>query len=78
MCTVTDLANTKQLSFRRGDYNILDCGVRTGKTYWAINNLASFTRDGNLNRVLFMVDTTALKDQLLAEYSDSCAPADDL
>lgn len=78
MTTVTDLQTQKKLIFRRGDYNILDCGIRTGKTYWAINNLASFTRDGNLNRVLFMVDTTALKDQLLTEYSDSCAPADEL
>lgn len=76
--TVTDLQQQKKLVFRRGDYNILDCGVRTGKTYWAVNNLAAFTRDGNLNRILFMVDTTALKDQLLAEYGDSCTEADAL
>ena len=42
--TVTDLQEQQKLIFRRGDYNILDCGVRTGKTYWAINNLANFTR----------------------------------
>lgn len=76
--TVTDLQTQKKLIFRRGDYNILDCGIRTGKTYWAINNLAGFTRDGNLNRVLFLVDTTALKDQLVQEYGDSCVEADDM
>lgn len=76
--TVTDLQQQKKLTFRRGDYNILDCGIRTGKTYWAINNLAGFTRDGNLNRVLFLVDTTALKDQLITEYGDSCVDADDM
>ena len=76
--TVSDLQQQEKLVFRRGDYNILDCGIRTGKTYWAINNLAGFTRDGNLNRVLFLVDTTALKDQLLQEYGDSCVEADGL
>ena len=43
-----------------------------------MNNLASFTRDGNLNRVLYLVDTTALKDQLIQEYGDSCVEANDL
>lgn len=76
MQTVTDLANTNQLFFRRGAYNIIDCGVRTGKTYWAVNNLQQYTRDGQLNRVLYLVDTTALKDQILTSYSDTCADAD--
>lgn len=76
MTTVTDLAITKQLLFRRGTYNIIDCGTRTGKTYWAVNNLQDFTRDGHLNRVLYLVDTNALKDQILINYSDSCADAD--
>ena len=76
MTTVSDLQLQQKLIFRRGDYNILDCGIRTGKTYWAINNLAQFTRDGNLNRILFLTDTTALKDQLIQEYSDSCVEAD--
>lgn len=76
--TVTDLQEQNKLIFRRGDYNILDCGIRTGKTYWAINNLAQFTRDGNLNRILFLVDTTALKDQLVQEYGDSCIEADEM
>ena len=76
MTTVTDLAITKQLLFRRGVYNIIDCGIRTGKTYWAVNNLQEFTRDGHLNRVLYLVDTNALKDQILASYGDSCADAD--
>ena len=75
--TVSDLQEQKKLNFRRGDYNILDCGIRTGKTYWAINNLARFTRDGNLNRILFLVDTTALKDQIIHDYSDTCAEADE-
>ena len=39
MTTVTDLALDKKLFFRRGLYNIIDCGIRTGKTYWAVNNL---------------------------------------
>jgi len=76
--TVTDLQNQNKLIFRRGDYNILDCGIRTGKTYWAINNLVQFTRDGNLNRVLFLTDTAALKEHLLNEYFDSCTEGDDL
>lgn len=76
MTTVTDLYDTKQLIFRRGMYNIVDCGTRTGKTFWAINNLSSYTRDRGLNRVLFLVDTNALKDQILEQYSESCADAD--
>lgn len=75
--TVSDLQAQEKLVFRRGDYNILDCGIRTGKTYWAVNNLQQFTRDGNLNRVLFLTDTSALKDQLIQEYGDSCIEADD-
>ena len=39
MTTVTDLAEQQKLFFRRGVYNIIDCGIRTGKTYWAVNNL---------------------------------------
>lgn len=76
MDTVTDLALNKKLFFRRGLYNIIDCGTRTGKTYWAVNNLQEFTRDGQLNRVLYLVDTNALKDQILNEYSETCADAD--
>lgn len=76
MTTVTDLAKTNQLFFRRGVYNIIDCGIRTGKTYWAVNNLQEYTRDGALNRVLYLVDTNALKDQILESYSDTCADAD--
>lgn len=76
MTTVSDLQKQEKLIFRRGDYNILDCGIRTGKTYWAINNLAGFTRDGNLNRILFLTDTTALKEQLIHDYGDSCVEAD--
>ena len=75
---VSDLDIQNKLIFRRGDYNILDCGVRTGKTYWAINNLVRFTRDGKPNRILFLVDTTALKDSIIAAYSDSCTDADTL
>lgn len=75
--TVTDLENQKKLNFRRGDYNILDCGIRTGKTFWAINNLVKFTRDNDLRRILFLVDTNALKNNILAEYGDTCADADE-
>lgn len=74
--TVSDLQLQNKLVFRRGDYNILDCGVRTGKTYWAVNNLQQFTRDGQLNRILFLVDTTALKDSIIEQYSDNCTNAD--
>ena len=77
MNTVTDLQQQEKLIFRRGDYNILDCGIRTGKTYWAIKNLAQFTRDGNLNRILFLVDTSALKTQLISEYSEECVEANE-
>lgn len=76
--TVTDLQEQNKLVFRRGDYNILDCGIRTGKTYWAVNNLIQFTRDGLASRILFLVDTTALKDQVIKEYSDNCVEATDL
>lgn len=78
MTTVTDLQEQKKLVFRRGDYNIIDCGTRTGKTYWAMNNLVQFTRDGKYNRILFLVDTNALKTQLLEEYSDSCIEVEQL
>ena len=76
--TVTDLDVQNKLIFRRHDYNILDCGVRTGKTYWAVNNLTRFTRDGLASRILFLVDTNALKEQIIQEYGDSCVEATDL
>ena len=68
--TVSDLDNQKKLNFQRGTYNILDCGTRTGKTYWAVNNLVRFTRDGMKNRILFLTDTNSLKYYLLSEYED--------
>lgn len=73
--TVTDLQQQQQLKFFRGAYNIIDCGIRTGKTYWAVNHLKQFSRDGKENRILFLVDTTALKDQIVNEY-DNCCDAD--
>lgn len=73
MTTVSDLAIQQKLNFRRGVYNIIDCGIRTGKTYWAVNNLQQYTRDGRLDRVLYLVDTTTLKEQIVQQYSDSCA-----
>ena len=76
MTTVTDLQETDKLFFARGVYNIIDCGTRTGKTYWAVNNLQKFTRDGQLNRVLYLVDTNSLKDQILAAYGETCVDAD--
>lgn len=45
--TVSDLQLQNKLNFSRGTYNIIDCGIRTGKTYWAVNNLKQFTRDGH-------------------------------
>ena len=76
--TVSDLQLQNKLNFRRGDYNILDCGIRTGKTYWAVNNLKQFTRDGQLNRILFLVDTNALKEQIIQQYNDKCTDVDTL
>ena len=75
--TVTDLQTKGELKFLRGRYNILDCGVRTGKTYWAINNLRQFTRDGQLNRILFLTDTTALKTSIIEQYGEQCCEADE-
>ena len=77
MTTVTDLQEQQKLVFRRGYYNIIDCGIRTGKTYWAMNNLVQFTRDGHANRVLFLVDSNILKGQLVEEYGDLCVEIDD-
>jgi hypothetical protein len=45
MLTVSDLFLSNQLQFQYGVYNIIDCGIRTGKTFWASNNLVQFTRD---------------------------------
>ena len=73
MTTVNDLAMQQKLIFRRGTYNILDCGIRTGKTYWAVNNLQQYTRDGRLDRVLYLVDTITLKNQIIQQYDDNCA-----
>lgn len=73
--TVSDLQIQNKLKFQKGFYNIIDCGIRTGKTYWAVNNLKQFSRDGQLNRILFLVDTTALKDQIIKDYDD-CADVD--
>ena len=77
MTTVTDLYVKKQLEFKRGQYNIIDCDTRTGKTYWAVNNLKHFCRDEQLNRILFLVDTNSLKDSILADYPDFCCSADE-
>lgn len=73
--TVSDLYEQNKFKFLRGRYNILDCGVRTGKTYWAINNLKDFTRDGKLCRILFLTDTLSLKDSIISSYSDTCCDA---
>ena len=76
MTTVSDLQLSGELKFSRGMYNIIDCGIRTGKTYWAVNNLKQFSRDERLDRILFLVDTNSLKDSILAEYSENCCDAD--
>lgn len=75
MLTVSDLFLSNQLQFQYGVYNIIDCGIRTGKTFWAANNLVQFTRDNQLHRVLFLTDTISLKDQIISSYNN-CIDAD--
>lgn len=75
--TVNDLYLQNKMNFALGRYNIIDCGIRTGKTYWAMKNLGKFTRDGKKNRVLFLVGTTALKSYIASEYEE-CVEVDDL
>ena len=72
-----ELVSNIKLNFQYGTYNIIDCGIRTGKTYWAIHNLHNFSRDGKLNRILFLVDTESLKNSIINEYGDSCCEAED-
>ena len=72
-----ELVSNIKLNFQYGTYNIIDCGIRTGKTYWAIHNLHNFSRDGKLNRILFLVDTESLKNSIITEYGDSCCEAED-
>lgn len=74
--SVTDLYLNQEFKFFRGQYNILDCGIRTGKTYWAIHHLIDFTRDKESRRILFLTDTTALKESLVESYPDECCEAD--
>lgn len=73
LATVTDLQVKGELNFLKGTYNIIDCGIRTGKTYWAINHLKQFSRDERLDRILFLVDTTALKIQFLLNMGIAAA-----
>lgn len=74
---VSNLYLQNKIHITKGLFNILDCGVRTGKTYWAAHYLVDYTRDGKLNRILILTDTTALKDQIIESYSDMCANADE-
>lgn len=76
--TVSDLHTSGDLNFSRGKYNILDCGVRTGKTYWAVHNLIQYTRDGQNRRILFLTDTTFLKNDIIAAYPEICCDADEM
>ena len=50
--------------------------MRTGKTYWAVNYLSEFTRDGKASRILFLTDTIALKDSIISSYPEQCCDAD--
>lgn len=75
--TVSDLEKQEKLHFQFGKYNIIQCGVRTGKTYWAMHNLTKYTRDGDPHRILFLVDTLSLKDAIISKYSDLCVDADE-
>lgn len=74
--TVDDKYLKGEITLHKGLFNIINCGVRTGKTYWAATRLIDFTRDGMYNRILILVDTTALRDQIIEQY-DSCCDADD-
>ena len=74
--TVNDLYLAGKIKITKGLFNIINCGVRTGKTYWAANHLVEYTRDGLYNRVLILTDTTALRDQIVAAY-DECCDADE-
>lgn len=77
MTTITDLAQRGELSLTRGRYNMVNSGVRTGKTFWAVNGLQKYTRDGKLNRILYLTDTGSLKSSICSEYADKCCEADD-
>lgn len=70
--TVSDIP----INLIRGRFNIIDCGIRTGKTFWATHNLQSYTRDGNLNRILMLVDTLATRSSIITDYPDLCQEAD--
>lgn len=78
MTTVSDLQKANKLQFFYNYFNIIDCGIRTGKTYWAVHNLQKFSRDGKLGRILYLVDTTSLKNNILTEYEDICQDADEM
>ena len=71
--TVSDIP----ITLRRGTYNIINCGIRTGKTFWATHSLQSHTRDGNLNRILMLVDCIATRDSIINDYSNLCEEADE-
>lgn len=74
--TVDDLYLSGKINLTKGLFNIIDCGIRTGKTYWAATRLIDYTRDHQYNRILILVDTTALKEQIIEQY-DECCEADD-
>lgn len=74
--TVTDLDKQNKVNLERGFYNIIDAGIRTGKTYWATHELIRYTRDGNPARILFLTDTAALKDQIILDYFDKAMEGD--
>ena len=63
--TVSDIP----ITLRRGTYNIINCGIRTGKTFWATHSLQSHTRDGNLNRILMLVDCIATRDSIIPTFA---------
>lgn len=72
------LVSNLKLNFQYGTYNIIDCGIRTGKTYWAVHNLKVFARDEKLNRILYLVDTDSLKNSIINDYSDLCCDINNL
>lgn len=70
--TVDDKYLQGEIHLEKGLFNIINCGVRTGKTYWAANRLINYSRDGAYNRILMLVDTTVLRDQIIQQYEQCC------
>lgn len=78
MLTISDLDEKQLITLQKGRYNIIGCGIRTGKTFWATHSLLKYTRDNQNSRILYLTNTTALRDQICAQYADRTIVGDDL